>query len=86
MLPDMFSVEEVLSLLPSLCLFCPENDEEKNELVTHLSILYFLDEMLGLECKLKISPCNIQIRPGLNANEIHAPYGRHHKVSTLINV
>ena len=29
-------------------------------------------------------PANIEICPGLNANEIQIPYDKHHKVSTLV--
>ena len=30
--------------------------------------------------------CHVQICPGLNANEMHVPYDRHHEVSSLIKV
>jgi len=32
---------------------------------------------------LKTGSRIFQIRPGLNANEIHVPYDKHHKVSSL---
>ena len=31
------------------------------------------------------SLCALTICPGLQVNEIHAPYDRHHKVSTSLN-
>ena len=57
---------------------CPSNTNDRDERNE--------TEILASVCFLCVCSPTKQICPGLNANEMHALYNKHHKVSSLIKV